>query len=66
MSILLSGDFHASARVEIELIYKDILIRKYGHEKYKGIKYHIILGDGGFMWPHKWKKEYWTEKNGFR
>ena len=52
MSILFSGDFHASARVEIDLIYKDILIEKYGQERYNSIKYHIILGDGGFMWPH--------------
>jgi len=57
MSILLSGDFHASARVEIDAIYKDILIDKYGRERYKGIKYHIILGDGGFMWPHNKEKD---------
>jgi 3-oxoacid CoA-transferase subunit A len=57
MSILFSGDFHASARVEIDLISKDILIKKYGHERYNGIKYHIILGDGGFMWPHNKEKD---------
>jgi hypothetical protein len=48
MSVLFSGDFHASTRVEIDLIYKDILIRKYGkdilirkygRERYKSIKY---------------------------
>jgi 3-oxoacid CoA-transferase subunit A len=52
MSILFSGDFHANAMAEIDIICKDILIRKYGHERYKDIGYHIILGDGGFMWPH--------------
>ena len=57
MSILFSGDFHASARVEIDAIYKDILICKYGHKRYKGITYHIILGDGGFMWPHNNEKD---------
>jgi 3-oxoacid CoA-transferase subunit A len=57
MSILLSGDFHASARVEIDLIYKDILIHKYGQERYNGIKYHVILGDGGFMWQHNRERD---------
>jgi len=52
MSILFSGDFHADARGEIDLIYKDILIHKYGQERYNGIKYHVILGDGGFMWQY--------------
>jgi len=33
MSILISGDFHASARSEIDLIHKEILIDKYGQEK---------------------------------
>ena len=40
MNVLFLGDFHASTRVEIDLIYKDILIRKYGRERYKSIKYH--------------------------
>jgi len=52
MAILLSGDYHANSRGEIDLIYKDRLIDKYGQEKYDRIKYHIILGDAGFMWPH--------------
>jgi len=57
MSILISGDFHASARDEIDLIYKEFLMQKYGQEKYGRIKYHIILGDGGFMWPHNSERD---------
>jgi hypothetical protein len=49
MSILFSGDFHANSRSEIISVTKKSLIKKYGREKYNGIKYHIILGDGGFM-----------------
>jgi 3-oxoacid CoA-transferase subunit A len=51
MSILFSGDFHANARGELRLITKDALIDNYGQEIYSRITYHIILGDGGFMWP---------------
>jgi 3-oxoacid CoA-transferase subunit A len=57
MSILFSGDFHANSRGELLLLDKDTLVRKYGQEKYDGIKYHIILGDGGFMWPHNKEKD---------
>jgi hypothetical protein len=57
MSILFSGDFHADARGEIDLIYKDILIHKYGQDRYNGIKYHVILGDGGFMWQYNKEKD---------
>ena len=32
-------------------ILKTELIKKYGKEKYDEIKYHIILGDAGFLWP---------------
>jgi hypothetical protein len=51
MSILLSGDFHAGSQGEITAITKRSLLKKYGKEKFNNIKYHIILGDGGFMWP---------------
>ena len=51
MSILLSGDFHANAVGELSILTKKSLLAKYGAEKYRTIKYHIILGDGGFLWP---------------
>jgi len=50
MSILFSGDFHAGSRGELDLITKETLLSVYSEEIYKGIKYHIILGDGGFGW----------------
>ena len=51
MSILLSGDFHANAVNELAVINREALVKQYGNEKFSGIKYHIILGDAGFMWP---------------
>ena len=57
MSILISGDFHANADNELFSINKETLINKYGQTQYDTIKYHIILGDGGFMWPGGEKKE---------
>jgi len=51
VSILFSGDFHANAVSELESITKETLIKKYSKELYDEIKYHIILGDGGFLWP---------------
>ena len=51
MSILLSGDFHANADHELPLITQETLIKKYGQAQYDAIRYHIILGDGGFLWP---------------
>ena len=50
MSILLSGDFHADEKKELQFIEKGALIRKYGQEIYDGIKYQIMLGDCGFEW----------------
>jgi len=50
--ILLSGDFHANERHELSIVTKRALIKKYGQNIYDNIKYHIILGDGGFMWPN--------------
>ena len=57
MSILFSGDFHASAKGELHSITKKTLIRRYGHRIYGGIKYHIILGDGEFMLPNNQKTD---------
>ena len=51
MSILLSGDFHANAVSELESITRETLIKQYTEKIYDEIKYHIILGDGGFLWP---------------
>jgi hypothetical protein len=51
MSILLSGDFHANADNELPLITKASLIERYSQELYDEIKYHVILGDGSFLWP---------------
>lgn len=53
MSILFSGDFRADKKPKYYSITKDKLIEKYGQENYDRLKYHIILGDGGFMWPGK-------------
>ena len=50
MAILFSGDFHANECNEISVISKKNLIKKYGQDKFDSIHYHIILGDGGFMW----------------
>ncbi|MDR0314284.1 MAG: metallophosphoesterase [Treponema sp.] len=57
MSILFSGDFHASLSGEIAAITKKNLLKKYGRKKYNDIKYQIILGDGGFLWPGNQKAD---------
>jgi 3-oxoacid CoA-transferase subunit A len=57
MSILFSGDFHNGSRGELNIITKESLLHKYGQEIYERIKYHIILGDGGFMWPHNEERD---------
>jgi hypothetical protein len=57
MAILLSGDFHANEKNELNVITKEALITEYGREKFGGIKYHVILGDGGFMWPGNYKRD---------
>ena len=51
MSILFSGDFHANSCQELSLITKETLVKKYTQARYEKIKYHIILGDAGFLWP---------------
>jgi hypothetical protein len=57
MAILFSGDFHAGELGELSVITKRKLIQKYGKEMFSRIKYHIILGDGGFMWPNNQKTD---------
>ena len=49
MAILLSGDFHNDSCGELYIIKKEILKNRY-KELYDSINYHIILGDGGFLW----------------
>jgi len=51
MSILLSGDFHANSNNELNIITRKSLIKKYKIAEFNKIKYHIILGDCGFLWP---------------
>jgi hypothetical protein len=51
MAILFSGDFHANAAKELLTITKENLVLKLGEDNYNSIKYHVILGDGGFLWP---------------
>lgn len=57
MSILLSGDFHANNNSEISSITKDKLIKKYGEDIFNEIRYHIILGDAGFLLPENKRKD---------
>jgi hypothetical protein len=52
MSILISGDFHANADNELPLISESNLIKKYFQKFYDEINYHVILGDGSFLWPN--------------
>jgi len=58
MSILISGDFHANEDRELFLITQETLIKKYGQAQYNSINYHVILGDGGFLWPGNQVKEF--------
>ncbi|MDR2485810.1 MAG: hypothetical protein LBD55_10490, partial [Treponema sp.] len=51
MPVLLSGDFHGNELGELSILAKEYLYSKYGAEQYKTINCHIILGDGGFLWP---------------
>jgi len=62
MSILFSGDFHANAVNELSSITKNALLKKYGQEKYDAINYHVILGDGGFMWQGNQKTDLFNYK----
>jgi 3-oxoacid CoA-transferase subunit A len=51
MSILFSGDFHANSQNELSSITKKALLKQFGTKVYNTINYHVILGDGGFLWP---------------
>jgi len=62
LSILFSGDFHANAVNELSSITKKSLMQKYRREIYSTIKYHVILGDGGFMWPGNQKADLFNYK----
>lgn len=50
MAILFSGDFHLNQFNRIGDITKNTLQKKY-KEFYSKIKYHIMLGDTGFLQP---------------
>lgn len=62
MSILFSGDFHANACQELSLITKKNLVKKYTQAKFDKIKYHVILGDAGFLWPGNLKSDEYNFK----
>jgi hypothetical protein len=51
MAILFSGDFHANAVNELSAVTKTTLLASYGQKVFDSIRYQIILGDGGFLWP---------------
>jgi hypothetical protein len=57
MAVLLSGDFHANAMNELTKITRKALVSAYGQELFNEIRYHIILGDGGFLWPGNGKRD---------
>jgi hypothetical protein len=57
VSILFSGDFHNNLSGEINFITKKYLIDRYSVKLYKDIKYHIILGDGGFLQPGSYAED---------
>jgi hypothetical protein len=62
MAILFSGDFHAGEAGELPVITKRNLIQKYGKEMFLRIKWHIILGDGGFMWHDNQRRDSFNYK----
>ncbi|MDR1587138.1 MAG: metallophosphoesterase [Treponema sp.] len=62
MAILFSGDFHANAVNELSRITKKALNAKYGPALFSEIRYHVILGDGGFMWPGNEKGDAYNYK----
>jgi hypothetical protein len=51
MAILFSRDFHANSQDELASITKEALVDQFGTKVYNTINYHVILGDGGFLWP---------------
>jgi len=62
MSILFSGDFHANALNELNVITKSALLEKYKQDVFDKINYHIILGDAGFLWPGNEKTDLYNYK----
>ena len=62
MSILFSGDFHANASNELSHITKNNLVKKYKKERFNDIRYHVILGDGAFLWPNNYKTDRFNYK----
>jgi hypothetical protein len=50
VAVLFSGDFHANAMKELDRITKAAVLDTYGQELFGEIRYHIILGDAGFLW----------------
>jgi hypothetical protein len=62
MSILFSGDFHANALNELSIITRSALLKKYQQDVFDKINYHIILGDGGFLWPGNEKTDQYNFK----
>lgn len=48
MAILFSSDFHGNNKDEFIEVSAKRLRNTYGENTYNTIKYHIILGDGGF------------------
>jgi hypothetical protein len=57
MAVLLSGDFHGNAVGELAILTKKHLLTKLSLQTYQSITYHIILGDGGFLWPGNGKAD---------
>jgi hypothetical protein len=57
MAILFSGDFHANVQNELASITRKTLLAQFGAGLYHTIRYHIILGDGGFLWPKNQKAD---------
>jgi hypothetical protein len=62
MAILFSGDFHANVRNELSSITKKTLVREFGTQVFNTIQYHVILGDGGFLWPKNEKTDAFNYK----
>jgi hypothetical protein len=62
VAVLLSGDFHANAMNELTRITKRTLVSAYGQNLFNEIRYHVLLGDGGFLWPGNEKGDAYNYK----
>jgi hypothetical protein len=62
MAILFSGDFHANSQSELSSITKKTLLKQFGAKVYNTINYHVILGDGGFLWPKNQRTDAYNYK----